>query len=78
MKNYLSTKHFVILILATTLISLRTYSSFFIKYGKQDTWVYLLISLLILILFFYFIINTLSKLDSPDLVKSMKKYLPIF
>ncbi|NFI94000.1 spore gernimation protein [Clostridium botulinum] len=76
MKNYLSTKHFIILILATTLISLRTYSSFFIKYGKQDTWVYLLISLLILILFFYFIINTLNKLDSPDLAKSMKKYLP--
>ncbi|AOR24514.1 GerAB/ArcD/ProY family transporter [Clostridium taeniosporum] len=76
MKNFLSTKHFIILILATTLISIRTYSSFFIKYGQQNTWIYLLIALLILVIFFYFIINTLNKLDSPDFVKSIKKYLP--
>lgn len=76
MKNYLSTKHSIILILATTLISIRTYSSFFIQYGKQNTWIYLIISLLILFLFFYYITHTLNKLDSPDIIKYVKEYLP--
>lgn len=78
MKKDLSSKHFIFLILASTLISLRTYCSLFIKYGKQDTWIYLLISLLIMILFFYFIINSSIKMQNFNIIYLSSSYMPKF
>ncbi|SFC86257.1 GerAB/ArcD/ProY family transporter [Clostridium uliginosum] len=76
MKKDLSSKHYIFLILATTLISLRTYSSLFIKYGEQDTWICLLISLVIMTLFFYFVIHTSLKVNTLNMTKTFTSYIP--
>lgn len=54
--NKLSTKHFIFFIFTATLISLKSYSSIFIRSGGKDTWLISFLAILcIFILFIYFL-----------------------
>lgn len=54
--NKLSTKHFIFFIFSTILISLKSYSSIFIRSGGKDTWLISFLAILcIFILFIYFL-----------------------
>lgn len=65
--NKLSSKHYIFFLLAVSLISLRGYSSIFIKLGRRDTWLAALIAGLIFILYSFFIFYVSKKTNTFDI-----------
>lgn len=65
--NKLSSKHYIFFLLAVSLISLRGYSSIFIKLGRRDTWLAALIAGLIFVLYSFFIFYVSKKTDTFDI-----------
>ncbi|MEG1482419.1 GerAB/ArcD/ProY family transporter [Clostridium sp.] len=65
--NRLSSKHYVFFLLVVSLVSLRGYSSIFLKIGGRDTWLAALIAGLIFILYAFFIFYVSKKTSTYDI-----------
>lgn len=63
----ISSKHFMILILAVTTIAIRSYSSIFIKYGGRDSWLISIFSALFIFLHLYLLLKICIKTNTYDL-----------
>lgn len=74
--NKFSTKHLFFFIIGSCIISITSYSSVFIRLGKNNTWIYALISCLILICFisYYFYIIKVTQISDIKLL--FLTYLP--
>lgn len=68
--NKLSTKHFIFFILGSSLITIKSYSSIFIKLGGRDTWLLFLVSALILSLLFILILKICRYKNIYDIQKA--------
>lgn len=66
--NKLSTKHFMFFILGVSMISLRSYSSIFIKLGGRDTWIAIFASSIVFILFLIYLLKICIKTDTYNLM----------
>lgn len=64
--NKISTKHLIFLFLSVTSVSLRSYSSIFIKIGGRDTWVAAIIAVILFSLYTLFIVYVTKKTNSLD------------
>ncbi|WP_236912817.1 hypothetical protein [Clostridium sp. Cult1] len=54
-------RHFAFLILATSIVSLKTYPTIFIADGGRDSWIAMIIASIIAFLFFYLSNKSLYK-----------------
>lgn len=63
----ISSKHFMILILAITTIAIRSYSSIFLKYGGRDSWLISIFSTILIFLYLYLLLKICIKTDTYDL-----------
>ena len=73
----ISPRHFIFLILATGIVSLKTYPIVFIQDGKKESWIAVIISSILIFLFFLFAIKTI-KLADGNLVKLYQNTLGKF
>ena len=71
----LSTKHFTFFILGSSLIAIKSYSSIFINYGGRDIWLLFLISSLIFLIAFLYLINiSKNNLDIKEVFLSLNTF----
>lgn len=71
--NKISAKHFLLLILAVTMIAIRSYTSIFIKLGGRDTWILSIIATLIISLYLFILIKISISTNTFDLNIIFKK-----
>jgi spore germination protein (amino acid permease) len=65
----ISPKHFIFFILGTTVVSLKTYPTTFMRDGQRDSWIAIIIASVIIFVFFIYIINIWKQNNTYDLVK---------
>ncbi|WP_125154045.1 endospore germination permease [Clostridium rectalis] len=63
----LTSKQFVFIIWAVTIVSLKTYPTIFIHDGKRDTWLIVILASIIIFLYFIFTIKVFRKTKCYDL-----------
>lgn len=76
--NKLSTKHFMFFIFCTIVVSLRLYSSVFIKYGGRDTWIIVILSSLVMTLCYIYILHISQKTNTLSINDIYKNTYPSF
>lgn len=74
--NKMSSKHFLLFILAIITISIRSYSSIFIEYGGRDTWLISLLAAIIIMLFIYILLKINIKTNTYDINVIFEKSFP--
>lgn len=74
--NKISSKHFILFILGTSIVSVKTYLSVFINIGGRDTWLASLIAGILFILFLLLIINIYKTTKTSDINEIFFKALP--
>lgn len=62
-------KHLAFLILGTSIVSLKTYPKIFTQNGLRDSWVAIIISSIIILLFLIFVIRTCQRKDCFNMVE---------
>lgn len=65
--NKISSKHFLLFILAVTMISIRSYSSIFINLGGRDSWIISILATIIIGLFFIILLKINVKTNEFDI-----------
>lgn len=65
--NKFSSKHFMFFIFAACLISIRSYSSIFIKVGGRDTWILSIIASILFLAFLLYLLNICVKHNTFNL-----------
>lgn len=76
--NKISSKHFVLFMIGTSIISAKSYLSIFIDIGGRDTWLSALIASIIFILFLNYIIHIFKRSEIFDITQIFKSSLPKF
>ncbi|VYU32099.1 endospore germination permease [Clostridium tertium] len=76
--NKISTKHFILFILGTSIISCKTYLSIFVDVGGRSTWLASILASFIFVCFLLFIMNTFKKTNNFDIVDIFNKSTPKF
>lgn len=75
----ISSKHFMILILAVTTIAIRSYASIFIKYGGRDSWLISIFSTIAIFIYLYLLLKICIKTNTYDINiifnNSINKYI---
>lgn len=79
--NKISSKHFILFIIGSALISVKTYPSIFVDIGGRDTWLASLMASIAFIVFLMYIINICKKTKTYDIndifYRSMPKLIGI-
>ncbi len=68
MDNF-SPKHFVFLMLAATIVGLKTYPTVYMNDSGRDSWIAVIVSSALIAVFFVFATKTMNKADNPSLLK---------
>lgn len=74
--NKISSKHFILFIVGTALISIKTYPSVFISIGGRDTWLSALIACVIFVAFLMYIISICKSTENFDINHIFNDSLP--
>jgi spore germination protein (amino acid permease) len=64
-----TSKHLIFLILGTTIVSLKTYPTVFMKNGGRDSWIAIIISSILILIYFIYIIKICQKTNTYSLYK---------
>jgi spore germination protein (amino acid permease) len=64
-----SSKHFLVIIFTTCIVSLKTYPSIYLRNGGRDSWIAIIIASVLIILFFMSLINICKKNNAYSLKK---------
>jgi len=59
-----SSRHFLAIILAVSIVSLKTYPTIYIQNGMRDSWIAMIIASVIILFFFMSLINICKKITS--------------
>lgn len=74
-----SPRHFIFLILGTSIVSLKTYPTTYLKDGHRDSWIAIIIASIIIFIFFVYIIGIWKRSRKNNIVKiyhtALGKYL---
>ncbi|WP_027625805.1 endospore germination permease [Clostridium lundense] len=65
--NKITSKQFIFLIMALTIVSLKTYPSIFLNNGGRDTWIATIIASVIIVFYFIFALKVFKKTDCYNL-----------
>lgn len=57
----LSSRHFIFIILGTSIVSYKTYPNILIRYGRRDSWISVLIASILIILYISYILKVFTK-----------------
>lgn len=74
----LSSKHLMLFILASTLIGIRSYSSIFINLGGRDTWIFILLATVIILLFLVVTFKIIINCNCYDINLALFSQYPKF
>jgi spore germination protein (amino acid permease) len=74
-KDKLTAKHLLFIIWGTTIVSIKTNINTFIRDGQRDTWIAIIISSLLILLYLLYTINTCVKHNSFNFVDVYNKAL---
>lgn len=74
--NKISSKHFILFIVGTALISVKTYPSIFISIGGRDTWLSALIACVVFVAFLVYIISICKNTKNFDINHIFNTSLP--
>lgn len=67
-----NSRHIIFLILGTGIVSLKTYPTIFTKVGGRDSWVAVIVSSILIIIYFLYIINVCRKTKTYSLYEIFK------
>lgn len=74
-KDKLTSKHLLFIVWGTTIVSIKTNINVFIRDGQRDTWIAIIISSMLILLYFLYTINTCVKHNSFNFVDIYYKAL---
>jgi spore germination protein (amino acid permease) len=70
-----SSRHYIVIIFTTTIVSLKTYPTVYLIYGKRDSWIAMIIASLMFFLFFMTMIKIWKKAKVLNMVEMYTKAL---